>query len=67
MSKRTTPKRQRNPLALDLPPELRSRLKDIAENNGLNLSALTRMCIHTGFPLVEKKLKEMREPAALPA
>lgn len=56
-------KPRRNPLALDLPHELRQRLQTIAKNNGLNLSALTRMCIHTGVPLVEQKLGELRDPA----
>lgn len=61
------PKSKRNPLALDLPADLRSRLQVIAANNDLTLSALTRMCIHSGVTLVEKKLTELREQAAMPS
>ena len=64
-SKPKTPKSARNPLALDLPPELRARLKTIAESNDMTLSLVTRMCINSGIDLVNQKLSELREPAAL--
>lgn len=59
-----TKKSVRSPLALDLPTDLRSRLKAIAVNNSLPVSTLARMCINSGLPLVESKLSEMKPALA---
>jgi hypothetical protein len=63
MKTKIKPLKKRNPLALDLPPDLRKRLQVIAEKNEMNLSVIARMCLTTGMGLVEQKLDEMRQPA----
>lgn len=53
----------RIPLQVKPREETREKLKKLAEANGLSLNDIATMCLASGLPMVEKKLREIHEPA----
>lgn len=52
----------RIPLQVKPREETREKLKQLAEANGLSLNDIATMCLASGLPMVEKKLREIHEP-----
>ena len=51
------------PLQVKTREDVRTKLKAIAEKNGLSLNDVASMAIAVGTPMVETKLRELHEPA----
>ncbi len=43
--------------------ETREKLQRLAQANGLSLNDIATLCLISGMPLVEKKLREIHAPA----
>ena len=51
-------KKTRGVVSIEINPDLRQRMKEIAVKNELTESVVPRMCLRIGMPMVEKKLEE---------